>query len=176
MPTEVYLSSVKKTFLSYKSLGEKAMAQLEAPALFIVPEEGSNSIAMIVQHLAGNMISRWTNFLVADGEKVWRNRDAEFEVVLTDHQAVMQKWGEGWACLINTLDTLKPVQLEQTVFIRSEPHTVLEAINRQLSHYPYHIGQIVYAAKILKGKNFQTLSIAPNQSATFNTQKFGQQK
>jgi hypothetical protein len=166
------LASVKQQFLYYRSLGEKAMAQLEPSQLFIQPGEESNSIAIIVQHMAGNMLSRWTNFLTSDGEKEWRNRDDEFEPILSEKEQLVAKWNEGWDCFLQVLDQLQPAQLTQTVLIRNEPHTVIEAINRQLAHYPYHVGQIVFYAKILKGNSFVSLSIPKNQSADFNRQKF----
>lgn len=172
MSDSKYLASIKQQFLSYKSLGEKSIAQLEPEMLFIRPNEESNSIAMIIQHMHGNMLSRWTDFLTSDGEKEWRQRDAEFEVVLKEKEEVMQKWEEGWACLMNALDQLNDSMLANTVLIRNEPHTVTEAINRQLTHYPYHVGQIVFYAKQLLGEKFTSLSIAKNKSQEFNNEKF----
>jgi hypothetical protein len=172
MTYENYLENVIKVFSNYKSLGEKAMAQLMPEDYCKILGEGNNSVAMLVQHLAGNMLSRWTDFLTSDGEKEWRSRDAEFEVVLKDKEAVLEKWEEGWACLLNTIGQLTASHLDQKVLIRNEPHTVVEAINRQLSHYPYHVGQIVFIAKILRGKDFRSLSIPPMQSAQFNAEKF----
>lgn len=171
MDNENYLASVKQQFLFYKSLGEKAMAQLQAEQLFIQPNEESNSIAMIVQHLAGNMLSRWTDFLTSDGEKEWRNRDTEFKVVLKDKDAVLHRWDEGWDCLMNAINLLRPAQLGYPVLIRNEAHTIIEACNRQLAHYSYHVGQMVFYAKQLKGENFQSLSIPKNKSVDFNKNK-----
>jgi len=168
-----YLASVKQQLLYYKSLGEKAMAQLQPEMLFIQPNQASNSIAMIVQHMHGNMLSRWTNFLTEDGEKSWRVRDAEFEVVLTTAEEVKAKWEEGWACVMNAIEPLKEEDLSRTVLIRSESHTVSAAINRQLAHYPYHVGQIVFFAKQLLDDSFTSLSIPKNKSADFNKEKFG---
>ena len=165
---EQYLDSVKKRFLDYKKLGEKAMDQLETAQLFQAPNEDSNSITVIIQHLWGNMLSRWTNFLTEDGEKEWRERDAEFENHPTNREELMKKWEEGWACLFNALDALQPEDLLKTIYIRHEAHTAMDAINRQLAHYPYHIGQIVYAAKWLKGEGFKSLSIPKGQSKQFN--------
>lgn len=173
MSDSKYLDSVKQQFRSYKSLGEKTIAQLDPEMLFIRPNEESNSIAMIIQHMHGNMLSRWTDFLTSDGEKEWRQRDAEFEVVLKTKEEVMEKWEEGWACLMNALDQLDDSLLANTVLIRNEPHTVTEAINRQLTHYPYHVGQIVFYAKQLLGEKFTSLSIAKNKSQEFNNEKFG---
>jgi uncharacterized damage-inducible protein DinB len=176
MDIENYLSSVKQQSLYYKSLGEKAMAQLEPGQLFIQTNEECNSIAMIVQHMTGNMLSRWTNFLTSDGEKEWRNRDEEFEPRLADREEVMSEWNAGWNCFLNAIDQLKPSELTQIIFIRSEPHTVAEAINRQFAHYPYHVGQIVLIAKQLKGKEFVSLSIPKNKSADYNREKFTRRK
>ena len=168
-----YLPSVKQQLLYYKSLGEKAMAQLQPEMLFIQPNEASNSIAMIVQHMHGNMLSRWTNFLTEDGEKEWRQRDAEFEIVLKNAEEVNKKWEEGWACVMNAIEPLTDADLSKTIHIRSEPLTVAAAINRQLAHYPYHVGQIVFFAKQLLGDSFTSLSIPKNKSAEFNKEKFG---
>lgn len=173
MVNDLYLESAKQQFLYYKSLGEKAMAQLEPAQLFIKPNKDCNSIAIIVQHMAGNMLSRWTDFLTSDGEKTWRNRDAEFEVMLQKKEFVMMQWEKGWNCLMNVLTSLQPLQLNQKVVIRKEPMTVTAAINRQLAHYSYHVGQIVFYAKQLKGTEFKSLSIPKNESQDFNRKKFG---
>lgn len=165
---EIYLESIKKRFKDYQSLGEKAMEQVEEEKLFISPKTDSNSIGIIVQHLWGNMLSRWTNFLTEDGEKVWRERDAEFENVISTNEELMKKWNEGWKCLFDTLDSLKPEQLLDKVKIRGEEHTVMDAIHRQLAHYPYHVGQIVYVAKLLKEGGFESLSIPRGKSKQFN--------
>ena len=156
---DIFLDSAKTSFLYYKKLGEKAITQLQPQQLFVLPGEESNSIAMIVQHLSGNMISRWTDFLITDGEKEWRKRDEEFEAVLKTKEEVLQCWDAGWTCLFNTLNQLQPHQLMQIIYIRKEPHTVVEAINRQLAHYPYHVGQIIFYAKMLKQKDWENLSI-----------------
>ena len=171
-----YLESVKKQFLYYKTLGEKAIDQLEPQQLFMSANEDSKSIAVIVNHLCGNMLSRWTDFLTSDGEKSWRNRDAEFENSITDKAALMQKWNNGWDCFFNTLNALQPNQLSDIIYIRNEGHTVLEAINRQLAHYPYHVGQIVFCAKLLKINGWNSLSIPKNKSNSYNTEKFAQEK
>lgn len=167
-----YLDSVKKQFAYYKMLGEKAMLQIPDEALFWQYNEDSNSIAVIVNHICGNMLSRFTDFLTADGEKSWRNRDAEFENIFTTRNAMMERWDTGWNLLYATLADLDEEQLENVVFIRKEPHTVTEAINRQLAHYPYHIGQIVYIAKMAASKNWESLSIPKNKSGEYNRQKF----
>ncbi|MBV6712542.1 DUF1572 family protein [Paenibacillus chitinolyticus] len=173
---QTYLESARKQFLYYKTLGEKAMDQLEPEQLFTAYNEDTNSIATIVAHLGGNMLSRWTDFLTTDGEKDWRDRDAEFGHGLSDKEQLLDKWNEGWNCLFHALDSLSPGQLEQIIYIRNEGHTVIEAINRQLAHYPYHVGQIVYAAKLLKKEEWNSLSIPRNKSAQFNSEKFAKQK
>ncbi|HEX9150628.1 MAG TPA: DUF1572 family protein [Flavobacterium sp.] len=171
-----YLESAKKQFLYYKTLGEKAMEQLEPKQLFIVINEDTNSIATIVKHLSGNMLSRWTDFLISDGEKEWRNRDAEFENDLESKEAILVFWNKGWDCLFDALNKLEAEQLSQIVYIRNEGHTVVEAINRQLAHYPYHVGQIVFYAKQLKNGNWESLSIPKNKSNSYNGDKFAQEK
>ena len=170
-----YLTSVTKQFVYYKMLGEKAMAQLPDEALFWQYNEESNSIAIIVNHLAGNMLSRFTEFLTTDGEKPWRNRDAEFENRFSNREEIMSYWNKGWSCLEETLSTLREEQIEDIIYIRNEGHTILEALNRQLAHYPYHIGQMVYIAKMVTDKDWQSLSIARNQSNNYNERKFSQE-
>lgn len=152
------------------------MAQLPDEMLFWQYNSESNSIAVIVGHLSGNMRSRFTNFLTEDGEKSWRNRDAEFELAFDNREALMQAWNKGWQCLLDTLGNLKEDQREDIIYIRNDGHTVLEAINRQLAHYPYHIGQIVFIAKMAVDANWETLSIAKNQSGAYNNRKFSQEK
>lgn len=171
-----YLESAKKQFLYYKTLGEKAIEQLEPEQLFVAVNENTNSIATIVKHLSGNMLSRWTDFLNSDGEKEWRNRDAEFENDLQSKEAVLVAWNKGWECLFNALNELQPEQLSQILYIRNEGHTVVEAINRQLAHYPYHVGQIIFYAKQLKNSNWESLSIPKNKSNSYNADKFAQDK
>ncbi len=171
-----YLTSAKRQFQYYKTLGEKAMDQLDAEQLFTAPNEDSNSIAVIVKHLWGNMLSRWTDFLTTDGEKPTRDRDGEFINDLQTKEAVIQKWNEGWDCLFKTLDSLTEEDLSKIIYIRNEGHTAMEAINRQLAHYPYHIGQMVYIAKMLKKAPWDSLSIPKNKSGDFNAQKFSQEK
>lgn len=180
--TEAFLSSARKQFLYYKTLGDKAMDQLEPAQLFYSANEDTNSIAVIVKHLHGNMLSRWTDFLTSDGEKEWRNRDAEFEDDLTTLSVEEQKadllkrWNEGWDCLFRALDELTPEHLAQIIYIRNEGHTVMEAINRQLAHYPYHVGQIVFYAKMLKKGEWTSLSIPKNKSKDYNSDKFSKEK
>lgn len=174
--TESYLESVKKQFLYYKMLGEKAIDQLEPNQLFVSVNEDTNSIATIIKHISGNMLSRWTDFLTADGEKEWRNRDAEFENDLQSKEEVLQVWNKGWDVFLDTLNSLKPEQLSDIIYIRNEGHTVIEAINRQLAHYPYHVGQIVFYAKQLKNNSWDSLSIPKNKSGNYNAEKFAKEK
>ncbi len=171
-----YLSSTIKQFEYYKQLGEKAMEQLTEEQLFNIPSAESNSIAIIVQHLSGNMLSRWTDFLTSDGEKEWRNRDAEFEDVIKTKQELNAEWNKGWDMCLNTLKSLEAKDLDKIIYIRNQGHTVMEAINRQLAHYPYHVGQIVFLAKLLVTNSWQTLSIAKNQSKNYNDDKFSKDK
>ena len=173
---ESYLESVKKQFLYYKMLGEKAIDQLEPTQLFIAVNEDTNSIATIIKHISGNMLSRWTDFLTSDGEKEWRNRDGEFENDLQSKEEVLEIWNKGWNCLENALESLKPEQLSDIIYIRNEGHTVIEAINRQLAHYPYHVGQIVFYAKQLKNSEWHSLSIPKNKSGNYNAEKFAKEK
>ena len=180
---EDFLRSAKRQFLYYKTLGEKAIEQLEPEQLFVALNEDTNSIAVIVKHLHGNMLSRWTDFLTTDGEKENRNRDGEFEESAStplsatkDKEELMKKWNDGWERLFNTLESLKPDDLSTIVYIRNEGHTALEAINRQLAHYPYHVGQIVFYAKLLKKSEWNSLSIPKNKSKDYNSDKFSKEK
>lgn len=172
----VYLESIKKQFQYYKTIAEKAIEQLEEHQLFEAKNEDNNSIATIIKHLSGNMLSRWTDFLTSDGEKDWRNRDAEFENNLQTKASVLMEWSKGWNCFFEALDGLKPENLSEIIYIRNEGHTVLEAINRQLAHYPYHIGQIVFIAKQLKNSEWNSLSIPKNNSDKYNSDKFLKEK
>lgn len=171
-----YIESVKKQFLYYKTIGGKAIEQLEPEQLFISVNEDTNSIAMIIQHVSGNMLSRWTDFLTSDGEKDWRNRDNEFEETITNKEELMNLWNKGWDCFFGALNSLQPEQLETIIYIRNEGHTVIEAINRQLAHYPYHIGQIVFYSKMLKQSEWNSLSIPKNKSNSYNSDKFSKEK
>jgi len=163
-----YLNSVIKRFGYYRELGLRAMEQLEPDALFWRYNRASNSIAVITGHLHGNMLSRWTNFLSEDGEKSWRNRDAEFEETIQTRDELLAKWNAGWDCLMAALAQLTPADLEKSITIRHEQHSVVDAINRQLSHYAYHVGQIVFIAKMIRDEQWHSLSIARGKSSTFN--------
>jgi uncharacterized damage-inducible protein DinB len=163
-----YLSEVSNSFRSYKRLTDRALEQVSDEEFFAQIDEESNSIATIVKHIAGNQHSRWTDFLTTDGEKPDRHRDTEFELIGDTRESLMQYWEAGWQTLFNALEPLTPEDLERTVTIRGEPHTVVEAINRQLTHYAYHIGQIVFLAKHLRSSDWKTLSVPRNRSAEFN--------
>ena len=172
----VYIESVKTRFEYYKLLGEKTFDQIEEDKLFWQYNNESNSIAIIVKHLHGNMLSRWTDFLSTDGEKDWRNRDAEFENNAVTKQELIEMWESGWACLFKALNNLKTADLEKEIFIRNEKHSVMDAINRQLAHYPYHIGQIVFIGKMICNDNWNSLSIPKGDSKAFNASMFSEPK
>jgi hypothetical protein len=167
---QTFLDDCIKRFQYYKSLGDKTFEQLEETDLFYRPSPDSNSIAIIVQHMYGNMLSRWTSFLTEDGEKEWRNRDAEFEAMQITKQDLLSFWNEGWNVLLNALKELKAEDLTKTIYIRTEPLVVYDAIIRQMAHYPYHVGQIVTLGKMIKDKEFNSLSIPKGESQQFNQQ------
>jgi hypothetical protein len=171
-----YLESAKKQFEYYKMLGDKTIDQLPDEKLFWQYNEESNSIAVIVKHLHGNMLSRWTDFLTADGEKEWRQRDAEFDNDLKSKEDLIQKWNEGWDCLFNALNSLTEEDFTMTIYIRNQGHSITEAINRQLAHYPYHVGQIVFIGKMICDTKWISLSIPKGNSNTYNAEKFAQPK
>jgi len=161
-----------KRFLYYKELGDKTFIQLSEEEMFWQYNEESNSVAVIVKHIAGNMLSRWTNFLQEDGEKDWRNRDSEFVNTFRTKSEVLEYWEKGWKCLLEALEQISEENINSDIYIRGEKHSVLDAVLRQLAHYPYHIGQIVYIAKMLKNDDWKTLSVARNKSADFNKEMF----
>lgn len=165
---KIYLDSALERLSYYKSLGDKTIARLSNEQLLWQPEGEPNSIYLIVKHLSGNMRSRWTDFLHSDGEKEWRNRDAEFENGVATKEAIIQLWNEGWQVILDSIGSLTPDDLEKKVLIRSEPHVVIDAINRQLMHVPYHVGQIVYLGKVLQGEKWLSLSIPKGGSQAFN--------
>ena len=171
-----FLTGAIKLFKYYKKLGEGAIAQLDDKDILLRPNEASNNIALIVHHLSGNMLSRWTDFLTSDGEKSWRNREAEFDEAYPDKKTMMEAWDKGWACLLNALEALKPEDLSKVIYIRNEGQSVLEAIQRQLAHYPHHVGQIIYQAKAIKGNDFKSLSIPKGTSDSYNKDKFSEEK
>lgn len=156
-------------FERMKKQCDGAIAQVTDEQLFLSPGTESNSIAIIMQHLAGNMISRWTDFLSSDGEKAWRNRDAEFEATIADKAVLLERWEQGWNVFLTTLRSLSEEDLAKTVTIRSEPLTALQAIFRQVAHYSYHTGQLVFVARLHCGANWKSLSIPKGQSASHQT-------
>lgn len=167
-----FISGTKKQFLYYKLLGEKAMSQLEPEQLFVQHNENSNSIAVIIKHMSGNMLSRWTDFRTTDGEKAWRNRDEEFHESKWTREVLLEKWNAGWECLFNALDSIEASELSTFIYIRNEGLTIMDAIIRQLAHYTYHVGQIVYCAKQLRKEKWESLSIPKDTSAQFNKDMF----
>lgn len=156
-------------FERMKKQCDGAIAQVTDEQLFLSPGTESNSIAIIMQHLAGNMISRWTDFLSSDGEKAWRNRDAEFEATIADKAALLERWEQGWDVFLTSLRSLTEEDLAKTVTIRNEPLTALQAIFRQVAHYSYHTGQLVFVARLHCGANWKSLSIPKGQSASHQT-------
>jgi hypothetical protein len=164
-----YLEDSITLFRYYKKLGEGAMQQLADEQLLETIDAESNSVAVIVKHMSGNMLSRWTDFLTSDGEKPTRNRDGEFEGAdITTRSQVMRLWEEGWRALFGALEPMTEQDLSRTITIRSEPHSVMQAINRQMAHYSYHVGQIVFVAKHLRSSEWKSLSVPRNKSAEFN--------
>lgn len=161
---EEYLRAVRDRFREIKATAERTFEQLHDEELFWAPTAESNSIAVIIQHLRGNMLSRWTDPFGSDGEKAGRNRDAEFEPAEQDRSRLMATWEEGWATFLQTLDGLTEADLLRTIYIRKEPHSVIQAIERQMYHYGYHTGQIVYIAKQLRDTEWQTLTIPRKRS------------
>ncbi len=173
---EGFLKDTIKRLRYYKDLGDKTFEQLEEQDFFFQASAESNSIAVIVKHLHGNMMSRFTNFLTEDGEKNWRKRDEEFEPVHLNKDEVLSQWNEGWDCVLQTLQSLKPEDLGKTIYIRTEPLFVYDAILRQLAHYPHHVGQIMFIGKMIKDAAWKTLSIAKGNSKQFNEQMASQNK
>jgi hypothetical protein len=165
---EEYLATVIRRLKYYKQLGEKTFEQLDEKDFHWQPSSESNSIAVIIQHVSGNMLSRWTNFLTEDGEKEWRERDDEFEIHQYSRRQLMEIWNKGWDCLFDTLNSLKPDDLVKTVYIRKEQLSAVDAINRQLAHYPYHIGQILYIGRMIKNESWKNLSIPKGTSQRYN--------
>lgn len=170
-----YLSDSVQSFRNYKKLAERAFDQVSDEEFFAVIDEESNSIAVIVKHIAGNLHSRWRDFLTTDGEKPYRDRDQEFETIEDTREALLEFWNSGWATLFGSIEPLTEEDFSKTVRIRGEPHTVVEAINRQLTHYSYHIGQIVFLAKHLRSSEWKTLSVPRNRSAQYNRHLADQQ-
>jgi len=165
-----FLESAIKRLSYYKELGDKTFEQLTEADFHYSPDAESNSIAIIIQHMAGNMLSRWTDFLTTDGEKEWRNREVEFDKQVLNYQQLLDIWEKGWDCCLDSLHSLNKGDLLKTIYIRSEGLLVVDAINRQLAHYPYHVGQIIYIAKTIKTVSWVNLSIPRGGSGKFNQQ------
>ncbi len=170
------IESLSKEFNYYRSLGEKTLDQLSETELNWTPNEGSNSIATLVKHLSGNMLSRWTNIFNEDGEKSWRNRDREFINEANSKAAILKDWTTGWDCFFDSFNQLGQSDLETIIYIRNQGHTVLEALNRQLAHYAYHVGQLVFIGKLIKNTDWVSLSIPKGKSADYNASKFSNKK
>jgi hypothetical protein len=164
-----YLTEVQRNFRGYKRLAEGAFAQLQDADFFYTPDPESNSIAVVMKHLSGNLRSRWTDFLTTDGEKPDRDRDQEFEMPPgVSREQLMRQWEDGWNCVLQSLEALQPADLTRTVYIRGEPHSVVQAINRSLTHLAYHVGQIVYLGKHIRKDEWKSLSVPKGKSAEFN--------
>ncbi len=163
-----FLATAIRRTKYYKGLADKTFAQLEEKDFHMQPGSASNSIAIIIQHMAGNMLSRWTNFLQEDGEKEWRQRDDEFEPHDFTRQQLLDLWEKGWACFLDSMESLEEGDLLKTIYIRQEGLSVIEAINRQITHYPYHVGQIVYIGRMIKNENWISLSIPKGNSTQYN--------
>lgn len=170
LATEFLSTSIRRVRY-YKDLAERCFEQLADDDFYYKPNDVSNSIAVIIQHVSGNMLSRWTDFLTSDGEKEWRNRDAEFGQLRHSRAELMMMWQQGWDCYLQALESLKEEDLLKTITIRQEPLSVIDAINRQLAHYPYHVGQIVYIGRMIKDQQWKSLSIAPGASQAYNEQE-----
>ncbi|PKG52795.1 DUF1572 family protein [Olleya sp. 1-3] len=171
-----YITSIIKQFDYYKTAGDKTLQQLSFEEMNWQSHDNSNSVSIIVKHMVGNMLSRWTNFLIEDGEKDWRQREQEFEATYTNKDQLIADWEKGWQCVYDAIKPLKNKDLERIVYIRNESHTVADAIFRQLGHYSYHIGQIAYIGVIIKNTDWQSLSIPKGQSVQFNSEKFSKPK
>jgi len=163
-----YHSDAVKSFRNYKKMAERAIEQVSDEEFFALIDAEANSIAVIVKHITGNALSRWTDFLTSDGEKDFRNRDIEFELIDDTRESLMEFWERGWLALFDNLEPLTVDDFSRTITIRGEPHTIVEAVNRQMTHYAYHIGQIVLLAKHFKSAEWKTLSVPKNKSAEFN--------
>lgn len=169
---ENYLKSVRFEFHKYKQMGDKTFSQLNNAEILWNYKEDDNSVSQIVKHISGNLLSRWTNIFTEDGEKPWRERDQEFENPYTSKEEMIASWENAWQCLFDTLATINATNFHKRIKIRNEEHSLIEAINRQLTHYAAHVGQIVYLGKMIKGREWKSLSIPKGQSETFNKEKF----
>ena len=167
-----YIEGIHKQFTYYKSLGDKTIAQIPEEKLFWQYNNDSNSIAILIKHVWGNMKSRWTDFLTTDGEKEWRHRDTEFENDIKTKEELLDKWEDGWQCLFIALESITENNFNQPIYIRNIEHTITEAINRQLAHYSYHVGQIVFLGKMIAAEQWQSLSIPKGKSMNYNEKRF----
>lgn len=167
-----YLKNSIQLFRYYRSIAEKSIDQVDEQSIHWQYNDDSNSISIIVKHIAGNSLSRWTDFLTTDGQKEWRDRDDEFEDTDFTKSEMMVLWKQGWDCLFNAIEPLTESDLSKTVYIRGEAHTVVEAINRQLAHLPYHIGQMVFIAKMIASKEWKSLTIPKGQSKAYDNTPF----
>ena len=163
-----YHSDAIQSFRNYKKMAERAIEQVSDEEFFALIDAEANSIAVIVKHIAGNLHSRWRDFLTTDGEKPDRHRDTEFELIGDSRESLMKFWETGWQTLFDNIEPLTAQDFSRTVPIRGEPHTIAEALNRQMTHYAYHVGQIVLLAKHFKSADWKTLSVPKNRSAEFN--------
>jgi hypothetical protein len=173
---QTFIFGILKQFNYYKTLGDATFEQLTFEDMTVQYGEASNSISVIVKHIVGNMLSRWTNFFTEDGEKPWRTREQEFEASYGSKEELIVAWKKGWNCLFDAIGPLKDSDMDKIIYIRNEGHTVAEAIFRQLGHYPYHIGQIAYIGKMIKGDDWKSLSIPKGNSTLYNQKKFNQPK
>ena len=171
-----YFKSVTKYFEYYKSVGEKTFDQLDEKDIFWQFNQESNSIAIIVNHLSGNMTSRWTDFLTTDGEKQWRNRDLEFENIIKTKEELLIKWENGWGCVFKAINSINHENFNTPIYIRNQSHSIIQAVNRQLAHYSYHIGQITFIGKMIKADTWKSLTIPKGKSLDFNKTKFSKGK
>jgi len=177
MDSIVYLKDILSQFHKYKKMGEDAIAQVSDKDFFKLLDDDANSIAQIVKHMAGNMRSRWTDFLTSDGEKPDRHRDTEFEIYDDDSkESLMKNWEQNWKLVFDAVEPLTDADLSKTIYIRDEPHSVLEAVNRQLTHYAYHVGQIVFLAKHFAGPKWRSLSVPKGKSKEFEVSKRGEMR
>lgn len=175
-PGQNYLDCTRPLFRYYRELGDKALAQIEDNQIHTLPSPESNSVAIIVKHMSGNMLSRFSDFLTSDGEKPWRDRESEFENDYADKTELLAAWDKGWECFFAAVDPLVEADLSKIVYIRNQGHSVLEALQRQLAHYAYHVGQLVFVCRMLAGADWQSLSIPKGGSQVFNQEKFAQEK
>ena len=163
-----YLSDAISSFHSYKKLADNAIAQVKDDELFVTIDDEANSIAVVMKHMAGNMFSRWTDFLTSDGEKPSRNRDLEFVIESKNKAELLAYWEGGWQCVFDAVEPLQLEDFEKVITIRGQEHSIVQALNRQLTHYAYHVGQIVFLAKHFRSSEWKSLSIPKNKSAAFN--------